>query len=413
MARTSRRNQQQIAVAQPSQESSSRKRQRVAQQAKPWQRIGLIALFIVLALGGFTFAALSTGSRATSASHASSSSEEQAGSPIALASLTSSSTGNLPTLVAAREGDINAKFRQVVKTARANGNVTLTIRDNDTGELFTLTQPVGTNVVPRDDKKGGTEVLTRLPSVPEHIDMEKYAFPTSSIETIKKGQQVVTRDPVTGKTEIKTVARVFQRTAYEIIQLNLADKKTGKAADSIRGTPEHPFFTPNGMVEMGKLKPGMEVSTRNNDELLIVKAIKRESHPEGIPVYNFETEDNHTYFVGQANGGTLVHNMCDLAGLRASYVREVNGLADTAGEMRAAGHSSEEIARALHAARRELGVQYKALTPAGELERIYARNLSKYGDKLGPTIDWLRANGKSWEDIIESASRTGGRDLGY
>jgi hypothetical protein len=41
--------------------------------------------------------------------------------------------------------------------------------------------------------------------------------------------------------------------------------------------------------------------------------------------------------------------------------------------------------------RRDLGVQYKDLTPAPELEVIYARNLKTYGDKLGPTIDWLRA----------------------
>jgi hypothetical protein len=59
-----------------------------------------------------------------------------------------------------------------------------------------------------------------------------------------------------------------------------------------------------------------------------------------------------------------------------------------------------------------LGVQYKDLTPAPELEVIYARNLKTYGDKLGPTIDWLRAKGKSWEQIIESSSRPGGKDLG-
>jgi len=51
--------------------------------------------------------------------------------------------------------------------------------------------------------------------------------------------------------------------------------------------------------------------------------------------------------------------------------------------------------------------------PAPQPEAIYARNLEKYGDKLGPTVDWLRAKGKSWEEIIESASRSGGKDLGF
>ena len=74
--------------------------------------------------------------------------------------------------------------------------------------------------------------------------------------------------------------------------------------------------------------------------------------------------------------------------------------------------SSEAIARALHAERRLLGEEFKALTPPGKLAEIYERNLARYGDKLGPTVEWLQARGKSWEDIIESAVRTGGKDLG-
>ena len=38
--------------------------------------------------------------------------------------------------------------------------------------------------------------------------------------------------------------------------------------------------------------------------------------------------------------------------------------------------------------------------------------MEKYGDKLGPTIEYLRAQGKTWEQIIESATRAGGKDLG-
>jgi len=81
--------------------------------------------------------------------------------------------------------------------------------------------------------------------------------------------------------------------------------------------------------------------------------------------------------------------------------------------MRSGGSSSEEIARALHGLRRELGVKYKSLTPGDMLQQIYQRNIQKYGDKLGPTIDYLRQQGKSWDDIINSATRTGGKDLGF
>lgn len=102
----------------------------------------------------------------------------------------------------------------------------------------------------------------------------------------------------------------------------------------------------------------------------------------------------------------------DLLLLRRQYVEEVQFLAGKAETMRLAGSSQEDIARTLHADRRALGVKYKNLTPAPKLEEIYQRNLKKYGDKLGPTVEWLRERGKSWDDIINSASRTGGKDLG-
>ncbi len=81
--------------------------------------------------------------------------------------------------------------------------------------------------------------------------------------------------------------------------------------------------------------------------------------------------------------------------------------------MRAKGMSSEQIARTLHAERRALGVKFKELTAPEVLEKIYQRNLEKYGDKLGPTIERLRARERTWEQIIESACRPGGKDLAF
>jgi RHS repeat-associated protein len=99
--------------------------------------------------------------------------------------------------------------------------------------------------------------------------------------------------------------------------------------------------------------------------------------------------------------------------LRQAYVEAVSELKPMADSLRAAGADTEAIARALHAERRAIGEQFKALTPADKLAEIYQRNLQKYGDKLGPTVDWLRAQGKSWDQVIESATRTGGKDLGF
>ncbi len=106
-------------------------------------------------------------------------------------------------------------------------------------------------------------------------------------------------------------------------------------------------------------------------------------------------------------------HFAQLPQLRQEYVTNVVSLRYKVPEMRRAGISSEQIARALHAERRTLGIKYKALTPPDELELIYARNLKHYQDELGPTIEWFRERGKSWDEIIESASRPGGRDLGY
>lgn len=81
--------------------------------------------------------------------------------------------------------------------------------------------------------------------------------------------------------------------------------------------------------------------------------------------------------------------------------------------MRQAGNSPEHIARALHAERNALKVRFRELSPPDAVRRFEQRNIDRYGDPLGPSIEQLRGAGKSWEQIIESATRPGGRDLGF
>lgn len=100
--------------------------------------------------------------------------------------------------------------------------------------------------------------------------------------------------------------------------------------------------------------------------------------------------------------------------LRERYEAEVRGLAHLRDEWLAAGVEVEQVARRLHRKRRAIGVRYKLRTPLfgkrGQLA-IYRRNLRKYGNPLGPSIEWLRSRGRTWEEICGSACRTGGRDL--
>ncbi|WP_207671278.1 hypothetical protein [Paenibacillus cymbidii] len=102
----------------------------------------------------------------------------------------------------------------------------------------------------------------------------------------------------------------------------------------------------------------------------------------------------------------ITNYMADVA-VRRAYVGEVRGLSNLETSMRNSGSNVEDIARAMHQARRDLGEKYKDMTSPAQLEEIYARNLEKYGDKLGPSVEYLRnIRGKTWEEIIESAKTT-------
>ena len=95
--------------------------------------------------------------------------------------------------------------------------------------------------------------------------------------------------------------------------------------------------------------------------------------------------------------------------LRSRYEKAVLELRARVAAMRGDSASSETIARTVHAERRRLTAAFKELTPEPCRSRIHTRTLAAYGDPVGPTIENLRARGKSWDDIIDSATRPGSR----
>ncbi|MHB8874567.1 MAG: RHS repeat domain-containing protein [Myxococcaceae bacterium] len=103
----------------------------------------------------------------------------------------------------------------------------------------------------------------------------------------------------------------------------------------------------------------------------------------------------------------------ELPPLRQQYIDAVKSLGDKAAAMRQAGVSPEQIARTLHAERNALKVAYRGLSPPEAVKAFELRNIKKYGNPLGPTVEQLRAAGKSWEEIAASAARPGGADLGF
>ena len=92
--------------------------------------------------------------------------------------------------------------------------------------------------------------------------------------------------------------------------------------------------------------------------------------------------------------------------LRQAYESEVAGLKAYGDELLASGMSEEQVARTLNQARRDLGIKYKNATPQPLRDYIYEVNIGRYGDKLGPTYDWLVSEkGATNMEIINSSSR--------
>ncbi len=93
--------------------------------------------------------------------------------------------------------------------------------------------------------------------------------------------------------------------------------------------------------------------------------------------------------------------------VRLMYEAAVAALAGAASDKLRTGASEEAVARWAVAERNVLKQAYRDLTPSPALARIVARTQARYGNPTGPSADELRAAGKSWAEIIDSATRAG------
>ena len=96
--------------------------------------------------------------------------------------------------------------------------------------------------------------------------------------------------------------------------------------------------------------------------------------------------------------------------LRQEYEAAVRALQTRIEAMRQDARPIEDIARAAHGERRKLAAIFKARTPEPMRTLIHQRTLAAYGDSRGPTIEALRAKGKTWKEIVESSTRPGRLD---
>jgi RHS repeat-associated protein len=123
---------------------------------------------------------------------------------------------------------------------------------------------------------------------------------TKPIETVRRGDRVMSRDPHSGRTEGKRVVRTFGHQNARTLILRLA------SGERITTTPGHPFFVKGkGFTLAGRLAVGNAIVTRAGPPVGIADI---ETHSPRANVYNFEVADYHTYFVGRTQRGIWVHN---------------------------------------------------------------------------------------------------------
>jgi hypothetical protein len=143
---------------------------------------------------------------------------------------------------------------------------------------------------------------------------------TKSIDKIKVGDEVKSRDPATGKDKNEPVLRLYIHPAPQIMELHLSD------GEVITCTPEHRFYVPSkGFEEAGTLSDGdrlvhdADATAPGTKSATITPPLKisditwdtkATSLSTATTVYNFEVASTHTYFVGSKLGGVWVHNNC-------------------------------------------------------------------------------------------------------
>jgi hypothetical protein len=144
---------------------------------------------------------------------------------------------------------------------------------------------------------------------------------TKRIADLEVGEEVVAKDPESGEVTTKRVANVFRKVSDHLRILQVRNPLTNEL-QTIETTDDHPFWVSSlgRWIDAKDLKLGDRLDDVDGGTA-ILESTSRELHPEGIPVFNFEVEDFHTYFVrahGSRGPPVLTHNTeCGFVSLAA------------------------------------------------------------------------------------------------
>lgn len=109
-----------------------------------------------------------------------------------------------------------------------------------------------------------------------------------NIEDIGAGELVWSWHEETGDLALKPVTQTLRREADALVELQIG-------ADTVRATPEHPFWADGAWKMAGELEVGDELR-RSDGQTMPVRAVTHHT-AEPTSVFNLEVADWHTYLV--------------------------------------------------------------------------------------------------------------------
>ncbi|MFF7839939.1 polymorphic toxin-type HINT domain-containing protein [Streptomyces ossamyceticus] len=132
---------------------------------------------------------------------------------------------------------------------------------------------------------------------------------TKPIEDVKTGDKVLSRDPKTGRTEVKTVtAEITGEGRKDLVRITLSVEADGeKQTATITATAGHPFWVPalGTWTDATDLATGEQLRSATG-AVVRITGIRRWT--QSATVHNLTVADFHTYHVLAGATPVLVHN---------------------------------------------------------------------------------------------------------
>jgi Pretoxin HINT domain len=131
---------------------------------------------------------------------------------------------------------------------------------------------------------------------------------TKRISEIEIGDKVVATDPVTGRTSVREVTRLFTHIDDDLLDVIVL---TEDGVETIHTTEHHRFWneTSNQWVDAKDLRNGDRLRTTDGD-IVTVGSLKK--LPGSAPMLDLTVDTDHTFYVALTATAVLVHNQnCD------------------------------------------------------------------------------------------------------